>query len=93
MRPEPILTETMRNLYDGVPIDEVHKAAILALPESAWEGAIRQDAGEREGAWVSELCDLDLSGCRPDRGRSVAASAPTRAPSSPSATPMATASK
>jgi ribonucleoside-diphosphate reductase alpha chain len=30
VRPEPILTETKRNLYDGVPIDEVHKAAILA---------------------------------------------------------------
>ncbi len=26
----PILAETQRNLYDGVPIDEVHKAAILA---------------------------------------------------------------
>ncbi len=30
VRPDPILTETKRNLYDGVPIDEVHKAAILA---------------------------------------------------------------
>jgi len=27
---EPILAETKRNLYDGVPIDEVHKASILA---------------------------------------------------------------
>ncbi len=27
---EPILSETRRNLYDGVPIDEVYKAAILA---------------------------------------------------------------
>ncbi|WP_088282385.1 ribonucleoside-diphosphate reductase subunit alpha [Ideonella sp. A 288] len=27
---EPILAETRRNLYDGVPIEEVHKAAILA---------------------------------------------------------------
>jgi ribonucleoside-diphosphate reductase alpha chain len=27
---EPIFSETRRNLYDGVPIDEVHKAAILA---------------------------------------------------------------
>jgi ribonucleoside-diphosphate reductase alpha chain len=27
---EPILTETRRNLYDGVPMDEVHKASILA---------------------------------------------------------------
>ncbi|MBK6865646.1 MAG: ribonucleoside-diphosphate reductase subunit alpha [Ideonella sp.] len=30
VRPEPILAETRRNLYDGVPIEEVHKAAILA---------------------------------------------------------------
>ena len=30
VRPDPILTETRRNLYDGVPIDEVHKASILA---------------------------------------------------------------
>ena len=28
--PDPILAETRRNLYDGVPIDEVYKAAILA---------------------------------------------------------------
>ena len=27
---EPILAETRRNLYDGVPMDEVYKAAILA---------------------------------------------------------------
>jgi len=30
VKPEPILAETKRNLYDGVPLDEVHKAAILA---------------------------------------------------------------
>ena len=30
VRPEPILAETLRNLYDGVPVDEVYKAAILA---------------------------------------------------------------
>ena len=30
VKPEPILAETKRNLYDGVPIDEVHKASILA---------------------------------------------------------------
>ncbi|MFN3415116.1 MAG: ribonucleoside-diphosphate reductase subunit alpha [Caldimonas sp.] len=30
VKPEPILAETRRNLYDGVPMDEVHKAAILA---------------------------------------------------------------
>jgi ribonucleoside-diphosphate reductase alpha chain len=27
---DPILAETMRNLYDGVPMDEVYKASILA---------------------------------------------------------------
>ena len=27
---EPILAETLRNLYDGVPIDEVYKASIMA---------------------------------------------------------------
>ena len=30
VRPEPILQQTERNLYDGVPMDEVYKAAILA---------------------------------------------------------------
>lgn len=30
VKADPILAETKRNLYDGVPIDEVHKAAILA---------------------------------------------------------------
>jgi ribonucleoside-diphosphate reductase alpha chain len=30
VKADPILAETRRNLYDGVPIDEVHKAAILA---------------------------------------------------------------
>ncbi len=30
VKPEPILAETMRNLYDGVPMDEVYKASILA---------------------------------------------------------------
>jgi ribonucleoside-diphosphate reductase alpha chain len=30
VKPDPILAETKRNLYDGVPLEEVHKAAILA---------------------------------------------------------------
>ncbi|CAN5235750.1 ribonucleoside-diphosphate reductase subunit alpha [soil metagenome] len=30
VRPDPIVSETMRNLYDGVPIEEVYKASILA---------------------------------------------------------------
>jgi ribonucleoside-diphosphate reductase alpha chain len=30
VQPGPILAETLRNLYDGVPMDEVYKASILA---------------------------------------------------------------
>ena len=30
VRPEPIVAETLRNLYDGIPLNEVHKASILA---------------------------------------------------------------
>jgi ribonucleoside-diphosphate reductase alpha chain len=30
VRPDPIVAETLRNLYDGVPLDEVYKASILA---------------------------------------------------------------
>ena len=30
VKPEPIFNETVRNLYDGVPLDEVQKASILA---------------------------------------------------------------
>jgi ribonucleoside-diphosphate reductase alpha chain len=30
VKPDPIMAETMRNLYDGVPMDEVYKASILA---------------------------------------------------------------
>ncbi len=30
VKPEPIVEQTERNLYDGVPMDEVYKAAILA---------------------------------------------------------------
>jgi ribonucleoside-diphosphate reductase alpha chain len=30
VRPEPIMAETLRNLYDGVPMDEVYKASVLA---------------------------------------------------------------
>jgi ribonucleoside-diphosphate reductase alpha chain len=34
VKPDPIVAETMRNLYDGVPIDEVYKAAIMACPHA-----------------------------------------------------------
>lgn len=30
VKPEPIMVETMRNLYDGVPMEEVYKASVLA---------------------------------------------------------------
>jgi len=30
VKPEPIMEETLRNLYDGVPMEEVYKASILA---------------------------------------------------------------
>ncbi len=30
VKPDPIMSETMRNLYDGVPMDEVYKASVLA---------------------------------------------------------------
>jgi len=43
-------------------IDEHAREVILALPESAWTPAIRQDATEREGTWVAELGALGLSG-------------------------------
>ena len=37
------------------------KEAILNTPESAWLPAITQEGDEREGAWVCELTNLDLS--------------------------------
>ena len=30
IKPDPIMVETLRNLYDGVPMDEVYKASVLA---------------------------------------------------------------
>jgi ribonucleoside-diphosphate reductase alpha chain len=30
VKPQPIMAETLRNLYDGVPMDEVYKASVLA---------------------------------------------------------------
>jgi len=30
VKPEPIVAETLRNLYDGVPMEEVYKACVLA---------------------------------------------------------------
>jgi len=46
----------------GYELSESVRAAILALPESAWWPAVGQDGEEREGAWVAELRGVDLSG-------------------------------
>jgi len=47
----------------GFDLTEALREAILALPESAWRPALRQDGAEREGAWVAEITGrLDLSG-------------------------------
>lgn len=54
----------------SMPIDERSREAILALPELAWAPAIRQDGAEREGAWVAELGNLDLSGW-PEAARAI----------------------
>ncbi|MDO8419480.1 MAG: ATP cone domain-containing protein, partial [Rubrivivax sp.] len=48
VKAEPILAETRRNLYDGVPIDEVYKAAIL----SARTLLEKEPAYTRATAWL-----------------------------------------
>src|SRR5204863_4745859 len=40
--PEPILEATLRDLYDGVPMDEVRKSAVLAA-----RALIEKDPGAR----------------------------------------------
>ena len=39
----------------GLDLTEPVRAAILTLPESAWQAALAQDGEDREGAWVAEL--------------------------------------
>ena len=51
-------------------IDQRTREAILAVPESAWTPARRQDGHQREGAWVTELSGLDLSGW-PEKTRAI----------------------
>jgi Transposase DDE domain group 1 len=46
----------------GYELSESVRQAILALPESAWRRAVRQDGEEREGAWVAELDGVSLTG-------------------------------
>jgi hypothetical protein len=48
----------------GLDLTEPVRQSILALPEQAWQPALAQDGGDREGAWVSEL-PLDLSSWPP----------------------------
>lgn len=45
----------------GYEVDARVREAILAAPESAWQSAVEADGSAREGAWVTELGDLDLS--------------------------------
>jgi hypothetical protein len=47
----------------GFDMTEAVRRAILALPETAWRPAVRQDGDPRDGAWVAEITDhLELSG-------------------------------
>ena len=53
----------------GYAIDQRVRAAILALPERAWQPAINGDSQPREGAWVAELTGhVSLDGGRRARG-------------------------
>jgi Transposase DDE domain group 1 len=61
------LTDELRaariNFLMGFDLTEPVRGAILALPESAWRPAVRQDGEDRDGAWVAEITDrLSLSG-------------------------------
>jgi Transposase DDE domain group 1 len=46
----------------GFDCDQRVQAAIGALPEQAWQPALDPDSRPRRGAWVAELCRLDLVG-------------------------------
>jgi hypothetical protein len=45
----------------GFDCDQRVQAAILALPEPAWQPALDQDGRPRRGAWVAELSTLELA--------------------------------
>ena len=46
----------------GYELSDTVRAAILEVPETAWEQAINADGEDRDGAWVAELTDrIDLS--------------------------------
>ena len=45
----------------GYPLTATVREVLGSLPEAAWQPAIDQDGGPREGAWVTELTDnVDL---------------------------------
>ena len=79
-------------LLRGLELSDRLRAAILALPESAWTPALDTEGGERAGAWVAELSSTSQPG-PPAAGRSAAASDRTPERSSPSAILTATASR
>ena len=61
------LTDELRaariNFLMGFDLTVTIRRAILALPEAAWQPAVRQDGEIRDGAWVAEITDrLDLTG-------------------------------
>jgi hypothetical protein len=60
-----LLTDTASELElrfsVGFDLTESVRAAILALPETAWQAALTSDGEPRDGAGVAELVDLDLS--------------------------------
>jgi hypothetical protein len=45
----------------GFDLTEYVRGAILSVPESAWAPALGEEGGPRDGAWVCELVDLDLT--------------------------------
>jgi hypothetical protein len=56
------LREARVNFLMGFELRQAVRDAILALPETAWRQAVRQDGSERDGAQVAELTDhLDLA--------------------------------
>ena len=56
----------------GFDLSQPVREAIIAIPESAWERALRRDGTEREHSWVVEITDhVDLSAW-PERSRLIA---------------------
>ena len=60
-----LLTDTASDLglrfSVGFDLTEPVRAAILALPDEAWQPALAADGSERAGAQVAELTELDLT--------------------------------